>query len=95
MHFNNFITTVNSLCITVSGGSIVKRCPVELVQAGEGGSIGYQGENTLVLGSGSGVVEGTATVLVTTIDVGEANHVQDHINTLYVTAVSVSMCLSQ
>ena len=44
-----------------------------------------EGEDTLVLGRGSGVVEGRATILVTGIDIGEPNHVQDHINAFDVT----------
>ena len=67
--------------------------PVELVQAGEGGTIGNQGENTLVLGSGSSIVEGRVTILVTSIDVGEPNHIQNHINTLNVTAVKINVCV--
>lgn len=78
---------VHSLCIAISGSCIVQWGPVELVQVGEGGAISHQGENTLVLGRGSGVVEGRATILVTSVDVGESDHVQNHINTLNVTAV--------
>ena len=63
----------------------MQRCPVELVEAGERGSIGYEGEDTLVLGCGSSVVEGRVTILVTSVDVGEPNHVQDHINAFDVT----------
>ena len=65
----------------------MQRSPVELIQTSERGSVGHEGEDTLVLGRGRSVVEGRATILVATVDVGEANHVQNHINTLNVTAV--------
>ena len=54
-------------------------CPVKLVEAGERDSIGDKREDTLVLCHGSSVVEGRATILVMSIDIGESNHVQDHI----------------
>ena len=75
----------NSLCITISSSSIVERGPTEVVQTGQRGTISYQGEDTLILGSGCSVMEGAATILVTSIDVRKTNHVQNDINTLNVT----------
>ena len=77
----------DSLCITISSGSIVERGPTEVVQTGQRGTVSYQGEDTLILGSGCSVMEWTTTILVTSIDVRKTNHVQNNINTLNVTGV--------
>ena len=66
----------------------MERGPVELVQADNGGSIGHQREDTLVLGCGSSVVERGTTILVTSVEVWEPTQVQNHINTLNVTKIN-------
>lgn len=87
MYMHQLYIRFHSLGIAISSRCIVQWSPVELIQTSERGSVGHEGEDTLVLGRGRGVVEGRATILVTTVDVREANHVQNHINTLNVTAV--------
>ena len=80
--------THHSLGITISSSCIVQWSPIELVQASQQGSVGHQGEDTLVLGSSSSIVEGGAAILVTSIDVGKPDHVQYYVHTLNVPVIN-------
>ena len=62
----------------------MKRGTVEVIRHCEGGAVGNQGEDTLVLGGRRGVVEGSATELVTSTDLTTLT--DHHVHTLNVTA---------
>ena len=62
----------------------MKRGTVEVIRHSEGGAVGNQGEDTLVLGGRRGVVEGSATELVTSTDLTTLT--DHHVHTLNVSA---------